>query len=75
MNMTRKFRREAGAESNTPFYGFYVRLAGDARKAFVTTQERMTASMGGVPSNPMLLDELLRVYLGQSEGLRQESAK
>jgi hypothetical protein len=66
ITMTRKFRRETGPESSTPFYGFYVRIAGDARKAYVIAQERMTKAMGGVPSNPMLLDELLRVYLKES---------
>lgn len=63
MAMNRKFRREAGADANTPFYGFYVRLSGDARRAYIRAQQTMTKTLGGVPSNPMLLDELLRVYL------------
>lgn len=65
----RKFQNDRSVESDTPFYGLYVKLTGEARRDFVEAKNRMTQSLGGVPSNPMVIDELLRTYLNNSEGM------
>lgn len=60
---SRKFQEDRRVEANTPFYGLYVRLAGETRRDFVEAKKRMEQTLGGTPSNPMILDELLRTYL------------
>jgi hypothetical protein len=57
----RKFR-SAGLDANTKVYGFYVRLDGESRERFREAKKRLTQYLGGEPSNPMVLDFLLRSF-------------
>lgn len=50
-------------EADTPFYGLFIRISGQTRHDFREAKERLSKALGGVPSNPMILDELLRFYL------------
>jgi hypothetical protein len=58
---TRRFKR--GIDEGTSFYGFYVRASGETRELLKKAQQRAKERFGATPSNPLLLDELLKAYL------------
>lgn len=62
--ITKRFKNPRGIDENTPFYGFYVRANGQSRERLKQAQNKASQDMGGTPSNAVLLDELLKVYLG-----------
>ena len=63
---TKRFREPRGLGAPTPFYGFYARLEGQERDILMQAQAIAGLRLGGAPSNPMLLEELLRAYVGAS---------
>jgi len=61
--MTKRFRNPRGISEDTPFYGFYVKASGETRELLRKAQQVAAERLGAVPSNPLLLDELLKAYL------------
>ena len=62
--LTRRFREPRGLHSDTKDYGFFVRVAGDDRELLKKAQKLAEVRLGGIPSNPLLLLEVLRYYVG-----------
>jgi hypothetical protein len=54
-----------GIDQNTEFYGFYVRATGETRELIREARRRLTGRYGAPPSNPLLLRELLRLFVTQ----------
>jgi hypothetical protein len=63
MMMTRRFKEPRGLSEDTPIYGLYVRVTGESRELLKKAQEIATQRLGATPSNPLLLDELLKAYV------------
>ncbi len=61
--ITRRYNEPRGLSENTPFYGLYVRLSGESRELFRKAHEITAKRLGSAPSNPILLDEMLKAYL------------
>jgi hypothetical protein len=61
--ITRRFKEPRGLSENTPFYGLYVRVTGESRELLKQAQEIAAKRLGATPSNPLLLEDLLRVYV------------
>jgi hypothetical protein len=61
--LTKRFKEARGINENTKFYGFYVRATGESRDLLKLAQKKASGTLGSVPSNPVLLDELLRSYV------------
>jgi hypothetical protein len=64
--ITRRFKEPRGLAEDTPFYGLYVRVTGESRELLKKAQEIATERLGATPSNPILLDELLKAYLREA---------
>ncbi|QRM29560.1 hypothetical protein [Microvirga sp. VF16] len=64
--ITRRFNEPRGLSEETPFYGLYVRLSGESRELFRKAHEIAAKRLGATPSNPILLDELLKAYLREA---------
>lgn len=64
--ITRRFKEPRGLSENTPFYGLYVRVSGDSRELLKQAQDIAAKKLGATPSNPVLLDELLRTYVREA---------
>ncbi len=65
MMATMKYREARGAEADTAFYGFYVRTTGETREMLTEARRKLAGRFGAPPSNPLLLTELLRLYVAQ----------
>ena len=64
--ITRRFKEPRGLSEDTPFYGLYVRVEGKSRELLKKAQEIATQRLGATPSNPLLLDELLKAYVREA---------
>ena len=62
MLATIKYPEPRGIDAGTEFYGFYVRVAGPTRSLLRKAQERVAERYGAIPSNPLLLWELLEAF-------------
>ncbi len=51
-----------GIETDTPFYGFYVKASGTRRAMLMRVRDKLTERYGTPPSNPKLLDEILAAF-------------
>lgn len=72
MMATMKYREPRGAEADREFYGFYVRATGETRALLIEARRRLTERLGAPPSNPLLLYEVLKVFVAPEA---PESAK
>ncbi len=61
--ITRRYSEPRGLHESTPFYGFYVKVSGESRRMLAEAQRRVTEEMGAIPSNPVLLEAMLKVFL------------
>jgi hypothetical protein len=66
--ITRRYREPRGLHSDQDQYGFYVRLAGEDRELMKRALEVATERLGGRPSNPLLLVEMMKVFTSETEG-------
>lgn len=62
--ITRRYREPRGINADTGEYGFFVRVSGEDRELLKLARDKATEKLGGIPSNPMLLIEMMRIYLG-----------
>lgn len=63
--ITRRYRKPKGINTGAPFYGFYVMVSGESREMLRDAHKKLSAELGDVPSNGLLLDEVLKKYLGR----------
>lgn len=66
--ITRRYREPRGLHSDQVEYGFYVRLSGADRELMRCAQEVATERLGGRPSNPMLLVDMMKAFTSRAEG-------
>ncbi len=60
--VTDRYPDPRGIETDTPFYGFYVKASGTRRAMLMRVRDKLTERYGTPPSNPKLLDELLAAF-------------
>jgi hypothetical protein len=63
--ITRRYREPRGLNSDREEYGFFVRVSGEDRELLKTAVEVAKKRLGGHPSNPMLLLDMMSVYTGR----------
>lgn len=63
-----KHREPVGLDANTDQYVFNVRTSGETREMLMRASAALTKRLGGVPSNPLLLRELLVAFLKPDAG-------
>lgn len=64
--ITRRYREPRGLHANTGDYGFYVRVSGEDRELLKQAKSVAEGRLGGSPSNPMLLIEMMKVYVAST---------
>lgn len=69
--ITRRYREPRGLEANTPDYGFFVRVSGEERALLKSARDLAERRLGGVPSNPMLLIDMMKFYTGEASSRLQ----
>lgn len=73
--ITRRYREPRGLHSGTADYGFFVRVSGDERDLLKAARRLAERRLGGPPSNPMLLLDMMSVYVGDCGAVQAMTSK